>query len=357
MESNGFAEALTTLQPVITKAEVAFVTPIIAVNEVAKAALDDPGAESHKPDKGDRDGQHQSPDAISVMQMCLFQIKAMALHVTEHLLDPHAYLIEAKQLLRARLVRNKVPGIVFAFFPMQQQPVPTGIVRFRQAHPTNGSSLSWFQWDGVDATPSVVVLPHIQVSPLANDQMPALAADPLEQRCILKTAIAHDPDLGPSRYQGAQAAKQGQFMLEQNGAALTRMNRPDEGQASFAVGDANDEQRMVKAYLGGVDCQPQLLVSESLEQELGQRLVPGLDINPLVAEKTAQAVRQARCLPTYRPLLDNSREVNAHTQEDTGDRQRQIPLLRNPFARMPLADSMQHFMVETKVVSHLDLLG
>ena len=119
MESKGFIEARTALQPIVTKAEVAFVAAVFAVDEMAQATLNHPAAQDEEPNKGDANGQEEARETLTMTQVRGFQVKAMSFHVAEHLLYPHPHGIEADQFPLPGLVRNEVPGLLLTHFPVQ----------------------------------------------------------------------------------------------------------------------------------------------------------------------------------------------------------------------------------------------
>lgn len=83
------------MKQVEADAEDAEVTAVAAVDEMAVAGFDGLGAEGNEPGVEQRHGESEAGEALPVAEAGALEVKAMALEVTEHLLNPHAAAVVA----------------------------------------------------------------------------------------------------------------------------------------------------------------------------------------------------------------------------------------------------------------------
>jgi hypothetical protein len=74
------------------------VSAIMPIYQASHSSLHSSGADRDKPDIEECDGQSQAGQSLEVSEVGLFQVEAMAFHITEHLLNPHATAIGAQGL-------------------------------------------------------------------------------------------------------------------------------------------------------------------------------------------------------------------------------------------------------------------
>ena len=125
-----------------------------------------------------------------------FQVEAVSFHVAVHFFDPHAFAVDFQQGVLAGPIRNQVPGFIFTGFPMQEQPIPSSVMFFCQAHPANQASLAWLERQRIDFDPALPIPTHFVFTLLADDKMPVAPPKPAQQADRLEFGVANHPDFG-----------------------------------------------------------------------------------------------------------------------------------------------------------------
>jgi hypothetical protein len=99
-----------------------------------------------------------------------FQIKAAPFQITIHFLDPHPDLVEADQVSLTGTVRDKIPGFILSFFPMEDLPKPADIMFFSQPELTDNSGLTRPQRQLVNFEPGLTGPTNFVTSLLVDDK-------------------------------------------------------------------------------------------------------------------------------------------------------------------------------------------
>ena len=330
-------KAKTPGEPVPTDAKVAFVTATLMVNEMAQALLDHPTAESGQPNKRNADGQDQARDALFVVEMGSFEVKAMSFHIAIHFFRPHAATVETNQVMPAIAIRKQIPGFVLTFLPVEDEPEPTRIILAREAYPTDDARLSRGKVKIIEFTPGLTRLAHGDSPLLTQDKMPALTTQPLYKRDGLKARIAHHPYLTLARNQVRYGAEQSQLLLDGDVASTATMHTPHQRQRPTTIAQANTQQPKVQSNFGAVNHQSNALPHKSLQQLHGNGVIPSAHIDTRVVQKAPQAIHQTRLLAWTRPVAHDQRHVYGSAQVQSHHQQRHVPLSCNSLARQPLA--------------------
>lgn len=140
----------------------------------------------------------------------------------------------------ARTIGDQVPGLILAFFPVQDQPKPASVVLDRQPYPSHVAGLAFRQGEGVDLPPAVVLMVDFDRPLLPDGETPAPSLKPAQQRYMLKLRIAHHPDLSIPGEQPGDLSKQSQLGFHWRVAPFSLVNAPGQRQGAFAVRHPDD---------------------------------------------------------------------------------------------------------------------
>ena len=194
-ERERFIKAHAALNPVPTDAEITLVTTALDINEVTQTLFDDARTEGDQPDKGDADGKNNARDAVNIIKMGGFQVKAVAFHVAVHFFRPHADPIVRNVLpfvRRWRLIGDEEPRFVLTGCPMQREPEGTRIMFFGQMYPTDDTRLAFSNGDVTELDPRLTRPANLILAGVTEYKMPLLLFQPGDQINRFKTSIAQE---------------------------------------------------------------------------------------------------------------------------------------------------------------------
>jgi hypothetical protein len=157
---------------------------------------------------------------------------------------------------------------------MEDEPEPTGVVALRQPDPANDARFSFAERQGVEFAPPLTGLVDEDTSLLTDDKVPAPALRLTQQRHTLKACVSDDPDLTLRGDQRQQEAEQGDLLPVRDMSLPSSHHFPDQGQGPLAIGQANQQQAMVKTHLRAVSHQANLPTCENAQQLFSDRPIP-----------------------------------------------------------------------------------
>ncbi|MEZ4732936.1 MAG: hypothetical protein R3E79_38040 [Caldilineaceae bacterium] len=100
-------------------------------------------AKGNQPDKVDTDGKHKPSNAVSIIEMSGFEIETVSFESAIEFFGPHANGIQTDQRAVIGAIGEEQPGILFAFGPVNGQPVGTRGMLGGEFDPADAAGCAW----------------------------------------------------------------------------------------------------------------------------------------------------------------------------------------------------------------------